>query len=202
MPLTKRSDRTGIGSIQYGAISQDHTHAVEGAITVLGCTTAHAAGVVGGNAADFGCIDGCRIRTDLALEGGQVAVGMSTDDPRLEANGIGVLADLIPFPAVTELNQHRVGNGLSRQAGTGGTKGQWQLVCIGQSDQLNNLLFAFDSDHNLGNESIKAGIRAVGKGAQGIGNQACGRNEALQLLVKGVELGFHAFTIIGKTNWP
>nr|GFD60881.1 hypothetical protein [Tanacetum cinerariifolium] len=75
------------------------------------------AGIVGNDAADFRCMHGRGVGADFAPERRQPDVGLGADDARLEADLRALLAYLTPVPVVAEHDQHRIADGLARQAG-------------------------------------------------------------------------------------
>ncbi len=113
MLLPELLDRLRVTSVKNAAIGQNHTHAGERAITVLRRTTTHAAGIVGGNAANFGGVDGGGVWSDLALKRCQITVGMGTNDTGLQAYFTGIGVDFLAIPPIPQLDQYGIGYGLA-----------------------------------------------------------------------------------------
>lgn len=70
---------------------------------------------------------------------------------------------------VRDLQQHRVCEGLAREGGTSGSKGDGDAVLRGNRQDLANLFFVVDFEDELGVEAIEGGVGAIGKCANGIG---------------------------------
>ncbi|MCY1510131.1 hypothetical protein D9M68_445000 [compost metagenome] len=62
-------DAGGVFGIQQGAVGQHQAQAGQGVVGVLRGAAAHAAGVVGDDAADLAGVDRGRVGADLAAEG-------------------------------------------------------------------------------------------------------------------------------------
>lgn len=84
-------------AVQTGAVGQQQAQAGEGVVAVLRGAAAHAAGVVGDDAADLAGVDRGRVGTDLAAERRQPGVRLGADDTRLQADLRAVGADFRPF---------------------------------------------------------------------------------------------------------
>src|SRR5471030_3385896 len=102
MALTKRRNTGSIFGIETAAISQHQTNARQCVIGVLRRAAAHAAGIVGNDAADLASIDRGRVRTDLASEWRQPRVRLRADHPRLQANLCAQTTNLAPVPVIPE----------------------------------------------------------------------------------------------------
>jgi hypothetical protein len=120
-----------IAGVQHRAVRQHDADAVHGLVAVLGGAAAHARGVVGGNAADHGRIDGCRVGADLTAVRGQDPVGPGADDARLEADFFALVEDLPPLPRLAGHQQHRIADRLAGQAGAGGPEGDRNVLPAG-----------------------------------------------------------------------
>ena len=114
----------GVFGIQHKPVGEDDFHAVDGAIRVLRRPAAHAAGVIGRDAADFTGIDRRRVRADFALERRKVFVGIGANHARLKEDFVAILEDLVTTPIVGQCNQYRIGHRLTRQAGACRAKGE------------------------------------------------------------------------------
>ena len=80
---------------------------------------------------DFAGGDGCWVGTDLATQRRQVTIGLSADDARLQTHPLAVATDRVVAPGVAfEHDQHRIGNRLPGQTGTGGAESQRRLVSV------------------------------------------------------------------------
>ena len=188
VPLTppERLSAGGVAGVQHRAVGQHHPHAVQGPVAVLSRAATHAAGVVGGNPADLAGVDRGRIGTDLALVRGEIAVGVTADDARLQTDGRRALADAPVPPAIAQLQQHRVGDRLPGQAGAGGAERHRRFMPVRQFQNAPHLLFAVYSHHQLGNQAVQAGVSPIRQRAQRIVDQPRRWNELLQVVVKPV----------------
>jgi len=159
----ERRHAGGLFGVQQRAVGQDDPRAGQRVVAVVAHAAAHAAGVVGGDAADLGRIDGGRVGPDLAAEGRQQPVGVRADDSRLQADG----------------------DGLPRQAGAGSAAGQRRRVAAAGGEHLLHLVLAVDGDHQLRHEAIEARVGAVGKAAQRIGDDGRRRQRGREVALQG-----------------
>jgi len=85
------------------------------------------------------------------------------------------------FTSVTNLEQHAVGDGLSRKGGTGCAESNWDTKLLGNREDAFDFLFVVDFDDHFGVEAVEGGVCAVGKCAYGIceltvlGDEICKR---------------------------
>jgi hypothetical protein len=161
-----------IGGVEQSAVGKDHPHAVDGLIAVLGRSAAHPAGIVGGDTADHGSVDGGRIGADLFSERRQQPVGLGADNARLQKDFGAVVQDPVIGPVVSGYQQDGVCNRLAGQAGTCRPESDRQLHCVGRLEDADHFSLCFGFDDHPGNEAVKAGIRPIGKGSKGIANNA------------------------------
>ena len=168
-----------VGGVHDRAVGQDEAHRIQRAVAVLLHPATHAAGVVGQDAADLGAVDGGRVRADLAVELGEDAVGVAADHARLQADPVGLVKDPEVGPAPAQAHQDGIADRLARQAGAGGPEGDRQLQPACFPEDALHLEFVLDIDDDFRNEPVKAGIRAVGDGAQRIGDEPVGGNGGL-----------------------
>ena len=131
--LAKGGDIGRVFGVDPGAVGQHYAQAGQGVVGVLCRAAAHAAGIVGDNTANFAGVDRRRVRADLAPERGQPGIGLCADHPRLQADLLALAADFLAVPVVTEHDQHRVADGLARQAGASSAEGYRYLVATGQA---------------------------------------------------------------------
>ena len=113
----------GIAAVQHVTIGQQQGHGVQGVIAVVGGAAAHAARVVGGDATELAGVDGGRIRPNLAPQRRQIAVGIGADHPGLQGDARPLVQNAVAAPAVGQGDEHRIAQGLAREAGAGGAKG-------------------------------------------------------------------------------
>ena len=135
-----------IARVEHRAVRQHDAHAGQRVVAVLRRAAAHAAGVVGGDAADHRGVDRGRIGSDLAAVARQAAIGFGADHAGLQRDGGRVGADLAAAPAVAEQHQHRIGDRLARQAGARGAERHRRAEPGAFGEQPDHLLFAFDHD--------------------------------------------------------
>ena len=140
----------------------------QGVIGVLRRAAAHAAGIVGDDAADFAGVDRRRVRADLAPERCQPGIGLRADHPRLQADLCALATDLATVPVIPKHDQHRIADGLPGQAGAGGAEGHRNPVALRQFEQRHHFIFGLDANHQLRNQAIEAGIGAEGQRRQRI----------------------------------
>ncbi|KIR13518.1 hypothetical protein PFLU4_54030 [Pseudomonas fluorescens] len=179
---TKSRHAAVVFGIQARAVGQYQANAGQGVIGVLRCAAAHAAGVVGDDAADFAGVDRRRIWADLAPERRQPGVGLGADHAGLQTDLRALFTNLAPVPVIPEHNQHRVADGLPGQAGAGGAERDWNLVALGQFQQGNHFIFGFDAYHQFRNQPIETGVGAEGQSRQRIVETAFLRDQLLDVV--------------------
>ncbi len=177
--LAEGGNAGGIFAVDHSAVCQYDTQPGEGLVRVLRSAAAHAAGIVGDDAADLGGIDRGRIRTDLALKRREYGVGVGADDAGLQADLLAAVANLAAVPVVAEHDQHRVADRLAGQAGARGAEGHRDAFRMGQLEQRDHLGFGFDAHHQFGNQPVKAGVGAEGEGGERIVEAPLDRDQAL-----------------------
>ncbi|MNN40413.1 hypothetical protein D3C81_1544870 [compost metagenome] len=106
MTLAKDCNTGSVFGIETAAVSQDQANSGQGVIGVLRRAAAHAAGIVGDDAADLAGVDRGRVRADLASERCQPGVGLSTDHPRLQADLRALAANLATVPVIPQHDQY------------------------------------------------------------------------------------------------
>ena len=192
----------GIPAVQYRAVGQHEAHAGQCPVAVLRRAAAHAAGVVGGDAADHGRVDAGRIGTDLAAHGGQAPVRGRADDTGLQMNDAGIGGHAHALPAVAQQDENRIAERLAGQAGAGGAEGQRCLQFGAQGEQALHLGLILDHHHQLRHQPVKARVTAPGQAAQGVGDQPLRRNEPAQALEKLLMRGSgHTGSGSGASPW-
>ena len=162
----------GVRRIQQRAVGQDHAGGKHGFIGVVRRAAAHAAGVVGKNAADEAAVDGGRVRPDFFAEFRQDPVGSRADDARLQGNALGVCAHPPVAPALADAHQHGIRHGLAGKAGARRAEGHGHQQAVRQTQYLHDFSLVQHIHHQLGREAVDAGVRAVGQQAQGVGIDA------------------------------
>ena len=75
-------------------------------------------------------------------------------------------------PAVAEQHQHRVADGLAREAGAGGAEGDRRLQPRAACEHAADFALVLDDDDELRHQPVEAGVRAPGEQAQRIVDQA------------------------------
>ena len=183
--LAKGGDVGGIFGVDPGTVGQHYAQARQGVVGVLRGAATHAAGIIGDDAANFAGVDRCRVWADLASERGQPGVGLGADHSRLQADLPALAADFLAVPVVAEHDQHRVADGLAREAGARCAKGHRYLIATGQAQQFDHFIFGLDANHQLGDQSVKARIGAERQGRQRIGKTAVLGDQSLGITHKG-----------------
>jgi hypothetical protein len=166
MALAKRRDAGGVFGIDATAIGQHQTNPGQRVIGVLRRAAAHAAGVVGDDAADFAGVDRGRIRADLAPERRQPGVGLGADHAGLQADLCALATDLATVPVIAQHDQHRIADRLPRKAGAGGAERHRHPVALGQFQQRDDFFFGLDAYYQFWNQPIETGVGAEGQRRQ------------------------------------
>ena len=141
---------------------------------VLVRAAAHAAGVVGDDAADHGSVDRRRVGADLALERRQRRVGLRPITPGWRRMRSPPSSTSTPGPVPRGEHEHRVADRLARQAGAGGAEGDRNAECVRFAQDQRDLVERLGLDHDLGDQAVEAGVGAVGEGAGGVGDASGG----------------------------
>jgi hypothetical protein len=174
LALDERRAARGVARVEHRSSSEHDSQTGERVVAVLGRPAAHAARIVGGDAAYHRRVDRRRIRTDLAAEGGEPPVRRRPDDTGLQGDRLRVVAELTAAPAIPEQHQNRIGDGLSRQARACRAKGDRRAKVRAVTEQPYDVVLAVHDDDDLRHEPIEACVRTPGEQAQGIGDQAVG----------------------------
>ncbi len=161
----------GIAALQHGAIGQQQRHGVQGVVAVVGGAAAHAARVVGGDATQLAGVDGGRIRPNLAPQGRQIAVGIGADHPGLQGNARPLVQNAVAAPAVGQGDEHRIAQGLAREAGAGGAKGARQAQFAAHPQHEAHFIQRVEAHDALGHQAVEAGVRAVGQSQVRVAHQ-------------------------------
>jgi hypothetical protein len=82
-----------------------------------------------------------------------------------------VVQDFIIFPIAAGNHQNGIRYRLTGQTRARRAKGNRNFIAVGRFQDFCNLFFSVGFNDNLGDQTIKAGIGAVGKGAQRVGDQ-------------------------------
>ncbi len=165
-----------IATLQHGAIGQQQGHGVQGVVAVVGGAAAHAARVVGGDAAQLAGVDGGRIRPNLAPQRRQIAVGIGADHPGLQGNAGPLVQNAVAAPAVGEGDEHRIAQGLTREAGTGGAKSARQVQLAAHPQHEAHLIEGVEAHDALGHQPVETGVRAVGEAQIRVAHQPLRRD--------------------------
>ena len=174
MALAELRHAGRIFGVQHHSVSQHHPQAGHGAVAVLTGATAHARGVVGGNAADLAGVNGSRVGPDFAAMRRQPVVDLAANDARAQAHRGRIGADLAGGKAFANQRQHAVGNGLPRQAGAGRAKSHRLAMRARRLQQRLHLLFGLHHGNHLWRQAVKAGVGAVGEPTQVVGDHLLG----------------------------
>ena len=105
-----------LARVEHRPVREHDPHPGDRVIRVLRGAAAHAARVVGGDAADHRGVDRRGVRPELAGVRREPAVRFGADHARLQRHFRRAFADLAASPAVAEQHEHRVGDGLPREA--------------------------------------------------------------------------------------
>jgi len=181
----------GVRRVQHGAVCQHHARGNNGLIGVVGGAAAHAAGIVGKDAADKATVDGGRVRPDFFAKFCQNLVGPGADDAGLQGDALGVFAHAPVTPALAYAHKDGIGHRLTGQAGACRAKGHRHAHAVGQSHQLYHFGLVQHVHHDLGDQAVHAGVCAVGQQAQGISMDAVFGNK--------VQKGFFEF-FVGRSK--
>jgi hypothetical protein len=103
----------GVGGVDLGAGGEDEGEGLEGVIGVLDDAAAHAAGVVGEDAAHTATGDGGGVGADLLAIEAEGVVGVLTDDAGLKTDGVPVLLNADGAPVSGDVDQDAIGDRLA-----------------------------------------------------------------------------------------
>ena len=166
----------GITALQHGAIGQQQGHGVQGVVAVVGGAAAHAARVVGGDAAKLAGVDGGGIRPNLAPQRRQIAVGIGADHPGLQGDAGPLVQNAVAAPAIGQGDEHRIAQGLAREAGAGGAKGTRQAQFAAHRQHEAHFIQRVEAHDALGHQAVEAGVRAVGQSQVRVAHQPLRRD--------------------------
>ena len=100
----------------------------------------------------------------------------------------------------TAQHQNAVGNGLSRQAGAGGAKGQRMRATARAVQYQTQVVFGFNHNDHFGNHAVKTGIGAIREPAQLVGNDLALGQSAAQRLNQALHYAFVAADILCRNG--
>ena len=190
--LAKSRHAGGVAGVQHGAVQQQQTHRRQGVITVVAGAATHAAGVVGGNAADLGAVDRRRVRADLAAVRRQQGVGVAAYHRRPQPDARAPVQHLAVVEAVAQQDQHRIADRLAGQAGAGGAESQRHPVAARQREDGRHFRLAVDAGDDLRPQPVEAGVGAVSQRGQRIGVDARRRHDLEQIPMESLMRWTHA----------
>ena len=156
----------GVCRIQQRAVGQHHARRNHGLVRIVRSAAAHAAGIVGKNAADKAAVDGRRVGPDFFAKFCQNFIGARADDAGLQGNALCPLAHAPVAPALADAHQHRIRHRLPRKACARRAKGHGHAHAVGQTHQLYHFSLVQHIHHDFGNQAVYAGVCAVGQQAQ------------------------------------
>ena len=129
----------------------------------MGDPAAHAAGIVGDDAADLSRLDTCRIRADLAPMRTQRGVDPRANRARPAAHASAIRQHLDAPPMLTDDGQDSLTDRLARQRRTAGAKRDG----LATRQECLDIRHGFGKGHRPGDEVVDAGIarplQAVGE---------------------------------------
>ena len=189
--LTELFDALVITGVDHGAVNQHQPYRGDGPVAVFLDAAAHAAGVVGKYAADFGGIDRGRVGADFAVERRQFPVGEAADDAGLKLDKAGIFIDSVVAPAPAQTDQDGVGDRLAGKAGTGSPEGDRQFSFAGFAQDDPYFVFVFHIDDDLRDQPIKTRIGTDGDRFQGIGDNPVLWNRSFNMFLKVFIYVFH-----------
>ena len=103
---------------------------------------------------------------------------MGADHARLQGDEPALLLDPDPPPPRAQLHEHRVAQGLPREAGSSRAEGEWKPAGVALPQNFPHLGFGVDPDHQLGNQAVETGVRPVGQGAEVVPDQPLARDDS------------------------
>ncbi len=119
-------------------------------IGVLRYSAAHAAGVVGEDAAHAATGDRGRIGADLPAIKPQRVVGLLADQAGLHADGLAVLLDAYVAPVAADIDENAVGDRLAGEAGAAGAEDQRNLMLVAEAEEMLDLFRSLGLDDRAG----------------------------------------------------
>ena len=178
-----------VARVEHRAVGEDDAQAGERVVAVLRRAAAHAAGVVGGDAADHRGVDRGRIRADLPAQRSEPAIGRGADHARLERDRCAVGGDLDAAPAVAEHDQDGVADRLAGEARPGGAERHRRAQAGAAGEHAAKLGLVVDDDEELGNQAVEARVGSPREQAQRVDDEPLGRQEGGELLLELVVRG-------------
>ena len=180
--------RTGslVARIQDGSVGQDDADVRHRLVGILGGAATHAAGVVGGDAADHGRVDGGGIGADLAAVPDQIGIGTPAPDTRLQPDLPALVQHFPMLPAVRNEHQHGVADGLAGKRSACGPERDGNIQRVGLVQDGCDFALVPCPDDEFGDHAVKRGVRPVGEGAEGVVKHPLFRYHRKQRFVKAL----------------
>ncbi len=168
---------------------QDEGEGLQRVIGVLHDAAAHAAGVVGEDAADAAACDGGRVGTDLAAIELERVVGLLSDDSGLEADGLAVFLDAHAAPVAADIDEDAVSDGLTREAGASGAEAERDAVLVAETEEMRDFFGGLGLDDGARDEAVEAGVGGEGDAVDGADEDTGGIDAVAQMLADSLGTG-------------
>ena len=157
-----------IRCVEDRAVGKDEFDILDRLVAVVGCAAAHPRCIIRADTADHRMLDGCWIRTDLALVWLQIDIGIRADDARLKRDRIAVVLDGIIVPTLCHHDEYRVGKRLTAKACTRCTEGHRNLCLVCFLNQEGNLVDIACTNDDLRGDAVKTAVNTIGIAANRI----------------------------------
>ena len=164
----RRSCLVGVGlrGVDLGAVGEQDPERVERVVAVLRDAAAHPGGVVGEDAADHGRVDRGRVGAEAGLVGGEEAVQVGADHPRLRPDPRPVVEHPRPAEERADLDEDVVAHRLPRERGARGPERQVAAAARGPGEQIADLADAARPDDRLRDRAGRSTRRRSGRGGR------------------------------------
>ena len=176
----------GGGGVDRRPRGQDEGHRPDRRVGVAGDAAAHAAGVVGDDAADRGDVGAGRVGAEFAPVRGEDAVGVAEHGAGLDPGYRAVLLDRDAGEVAAHVDEDAVALALAVEAGAAGAEGDRDPLLATVGEDLGDVAGLARHHHRLGEEPVGAGVGGVADDVGGAGQQPAGAEQRFQLAAQGL----------------
>ena len=128
-----------VGCVEDKTIRQNKSHGMNRAVGILCDATAHAAGVVGKDAAHHARVNGCRIRPDAAAKWFEHVVQESANDAGSSTDQPCIILNTVILPMFGNVHQDPIGDRLPGETRPCRAEGHGDAVLLAEFEERLNL---------------------------------------------------------------
>ena len=164
-----------VARVEHRAVGEDDAQAGERVVAVLRRAAAHAARVVGGDAADHRGVDRRRVRADLAAQRREPAIGDGADHAGLQGDRAPSAATSMPRQPSPSMTRTESLTAWPERLVPAARKVTGVPQARAAGEHAAQLVLVVDDDEELGDQAVEARVGSPREQAQRVGDEALGR---------------------------